>query len=282
MRIRSAFSPSSEIPETPTFLADPVGLLHPQVVVDDLAGGDGVAAGLGDRRNRDRRVPQRRQEQCHAVGPLGALLERRSAAQQQHPLRFESFRGPDLATPDPITAVWFPNGAGADRRRVRARVGFGDPEGDVQITVRHAGQVRAPHLLRAVQHHGVHPEDRQVHRRAPVHGRTGGGHLFEDHRRLVDPPPPASVGLRDGDADPTAVGHRGIELPGEFVSGVALRPVGVVKAGAHRLHRFADHFLVRIRGEVHALTLCGAAGPAPMATTSASITTPTPLRLSAL
>ena len=119
-------------------------------------------------------------------------------------------------------------------------VGLGDPERDVQRPVGDVGQVLLLHLLAAVDDHRVHAEHREVQRRRAVHAGAGRGHLLEHRRRLADALPAAAVALRDGDADPAALGHRRVELAGEPVLLVARRPVVVVEAAADGPDGLAD------------------------------------------
>ena len=176
-----------------------------------------VAADLGDRRDRRPPGPAVGEEQRHAVGALGALLERRGAAQQQHPLRL---RAPSRSRPcDPgyVLAV------GSERRGCVIDGVSVPASGSVtpKATCRSPFATRGRYVRRISSEPcittGCIPKIDRCTRRAPVHGRARGRHLFEDDRRLVDAPPAAPVGLGDGDADPAAVGHRGVELPGEFV-----------------------------------------------------------------
>jgi hypothetical protein len=103
-----------------------------------------------------------------------------------------------------------------------------------------------------VEDDGVHPEDRQVQRRSAVHARAGGGHLLEDDGGLVDPHSPAAVLLGDGDAHPAAVGHGLVEVMGEAVLVVTLRPVLVGEGGADLADAFTDQFVIFVEREIHA------------------------------
>ena len=141
--------------------------------------------------------------------------------------------------------------AGADRRGVGAGVGFGDTERDVQLAGGDPGQHLLGEFGRPVAAHRLHPEDRQVDRRAAVHRRTGRGDLLEHHRRLGDPLPAAAELLGDGDADPAAVGERVVEVPRELVRLVLLGPVLVGVVGADALDPLADRLVVARPAELH-------------------------------
>ena len=103
----------------------------------------------------------------------------------------------------------------------------------------------------AVAAHRLHPEDRQVDRRAAVHRRTGRGDLLEHDRRLGDALPAAAELLGDGDADPAAVGHRVVEVPRELVRLVLLGPVLVGVVGADAPDSLADGLVVTRPAELH-------------------------------
>ena len=106
-------------------------------------------------------------------------------------------------------------------------------------------------LGRPVAAHRLHPEDRQVDRRAAVHRRAGRGDLLEHHRRLGDALAAAAVLLGDGDADPAALGERVVEVPRELVGLVLLRPVLVGEVGADPSDPLADRLVVARPAELH-------------------------------
>src|SRR5437764_118079 len=87
----------------------------------------------------------------------------------------------------------------------------------------------------------------------PVHARAGGGHLLQHDRGLGDAPAATAVPGRDGDADPAALGHRGVELPGERVALVEFGPVFVGEPGADLTNRLANEPVMRVLGEIHAI-----------------------------
>ena len=138
------------------------------------------------------------------------------AGQQQHDLALQRLawsrscgRGPrSRPRPSGSARVVMRDGVGAG-------VGLGHPEGHVQVAGGRPGQERLLQPLAAEPHHRVEPEDRQVQRRAAVHGRAAAGHLPQHDRRLGDAPPAAAVLLGDGDAQPAALGHPPVEVPGE-------------------------------------------------------------------
>ena len=99
----------------------------------------------------------------------------------------------------------------------------------------------------------MHAEDRQVNAARPVHARAGGGHLLQHDRGLGNAPAATAVSGRDGDADPAALGHCGVEFPRERVALVEFGPVVVGKPGADLTNRLADELVIRVLGEVHAI-----------------------------
>ena len=64
-------------------------------------------------------------------------------------------------------------------------------------------------------------------------------------------PTAAAVLGRDGDADPAALGHRVVEVPGEALLGIAPPPLGGVEVRAKTTHRLAHRLLLVGEGEVH-------------------------------
>src|SRR5580704_235344 len=70
-----------QVAEAPALLPHPVAGVDVQAVVGDLAGCDGIAAELGDRPDRDRRVFEGSDEQGQPVGALRALLDGGGAGQ---------------------------------------------------------------------------------------------------------------------------------------------------------------------------------------------------------
>src|SRR5439155_12039274 len=95
----------------------------------------------------------------------------------------------------------------------------------------------------AVPDDGVEPEDGEVERGGAVHGGAGGGHLFEQKRRLGDAQAAAAVLGRDEDAKPAGGGEGTVEVPGELVRLVALAPVGVAELRSEVARLGADQLL---------------------------------------
>lgn len=242
--------PVEQIPEALPLLADPPGGGHPQPVQDDLVGGDRVPAHLGDGPQPDGSGVQIGQEEGHAVGRLGHLLARGGAGDEDDHLRLTGLGDPHLAAVDDVV-VAVPPGDGEDPRRVRPRVGFGDAEADVQRAVGGAGQDLPPQPLAAVLDQGVEPEDRQVHRAAPVHPGPGGGDLLQQQGRLQDAEAATAVLLGDGHAQPAALGERLVERLREAARLVLLRPVGVGETRRQFAYGFPDGFLVLGELEIH-------------------------------
>ena len=241
-----------QVAEALALLANPVAGLDVQTVVGDLAGGDGVAPELGNGADGHRGILERGDEERQAVGTLCAFPDRGGTGQQQDTLGFQRLGRPDLAPGDPVARP-IGDGAGADGGGVQAGVRLGHAERDVQVPGRDAGQVTLLELFGAVPDHRVHAEDRQVNAARPVHARAGGSHLLQHDRGLGDASPATAVRGRDGDADPAALGHRGVELPGERVGLVEFGPVLVGEPGADLTNRLADEPVIRVLGEVHAI-----------------------------
>ena len=202
--IRSGLSPSrmylKPLPSSPT--RSSTGTL--QVVDEQLVGADGVAAHLGDRPDVDVVAVEVGEEQRHAVGLLGDLLELRGAGQQQDLLGLQRLGDPHLAAVDDVV-VAVALGEGGDPRGVQPGAGLGDAEADVQVAVDDARQRARLELLGAVHDHRVHAEDRQVHRAGAVHRpRRSAATSSSSSEASVMPRPCAAVLLGDGDAEPAA------------------------------------------------------------------------------
>ena len=238
-----------DVAEPLALFADPTRHRDPQPVVPDLARDDGVAAELRDRGDVDRRVLQVDQQQGHALGRTVALLLRGGPDQEEADVAVGGLRRPDLGSGDHVL-VAVALGSGLDRRGVGAGVGLGHAERGVERAVGHAGQDLVGELGAAVLANRLHAEDRQVHGRAPVHGRTGGRHLLQHDRGLGDALAAAAELFGDGDPDPAALGHVGVEVPRELVVLVAVTPVGVGVLGADPTHAVADRLVIVVGGEV--------------------------------
>lgn len=89
---------------------------------------------------------------------------------------------------------------------------------------------------------------------APVHAGPGGRDLLDQQRGLGDADAVSAVLLRGGDAEPAAVGERPVEVGGELVRRVPLRPILVVEACGRLAHRRADGLSALVELEVHDLT----------------------------
>ena len=106
---------------------------HPstgEVVVGDLAGGNGVAADLGDRRNVAVLGVEVDEEEREAVELARLAI---GSSEEQTDLGFERLARPDLATVDDPSAHAVFGGSGDDAAGIGAGVGFGHPEGHVQV-----------------------------------------------------------------------------------------------------------------------------------------------------
>ena len=242
--------PPQQILEAAALVTDPVLLRHPHVVVGGLARRHRVAPHLGDGTRLHAGGVAVHEEQRHAVGGLGTLVEWRGAGEQQDPIGLQRLGGPHLAAVDDVV-VAVTLGPGGDAGGVGPSVGLGDAERHVQRPVCDARQEPLLHGLAAVHHDRVHPEDRQVHRRRPVHARARRCHLFQHSSGVADPLPPTAVLLGDGDADPSPRRHLPVELPGKAVIGLARRPVVVVEAAAQPGHRLTYQGDVLIHERVH-------------------------------
>jgi hypothetical protein len=222
-----------QVVEPPTDLADDVLVGHEGVVEGHLARHHGVAAHLRDRGDLDLRHLQVDEEQGHAVGALLHLVQGRGAGEEQALLRQLGLGVPDLAAPHAVAAVHLRR-PGGDVGGVGAGVGLGDAEGHVEVAPHHPREVRRLHGVRAVLHHRVHPEHREVDGRAAVEAGPRRRDLLEHDRGLGDPGAAATELLRDGDAHPPGVRERLVERPRELVPLVAPPPVlvGEVRADA--------------------------------------------------
>ncbi len=194
------------------------------------------------------------EEQAQPVEPTAWVVRVGvvGAREQQAHLRLERLRRPDLAAPHDEPAAAVVDRSGADARRVGPRIGLGDPERDVQVADRRSREERLLQPVVAELHDRVEAEHREVQRRRSVHRRARRGHAVEHDRALGDAAPATAVLLRDGDTEPAAFGHRGVERPRELVAVVSLGPVGVVEVGAHPVDGVGDREVVVVETEVHA------------------------------
>ncbi len=194
------------------------------------------------------------QEQRHAVGLLGAAALQvgrgLGPGQQQDLLGLQGLGDPHLAAVDPVV-VALTLGERGDTRSIKSRTGFGDTETDVQIAVDDPRQRCGLEFVGPVLDHGLHPEDGQVDRAGAVHRRARSRNLLEQQGGLGDAQAVPAVLLRDGHAEPAAVGDGVVELPGELVVLVLLHPVVVVEPAAQLGHRLADQFLILGELETH-------------------------------
>ena len=81
------------------------------------------------------------------------------------------------------------------------------------------GQEALLQVLAAVVDDRLEAEDADVHGAAAAHAGAGRGDLLLDDGRLGDAQAAPAVLLGDGQAEPAALGHRVVELPGELVVG---------------------------------------------------------------
>ena len=79
---------------------------------------------------------------------------------------------------------------------------------------------------------------------APFIARAGAGDLLEQQRRLGDAEAVAAVLLRDGHAEPAALGDGVVELLGELVRLVLLHPVVVVELARQLGDGLTDQLLI--------------------------------------
>ncbi len=113
------------------------------------------------------------------------------------------------------------------------------------------GSVARLQLVGAVLDHGLHAEDRQVDGAGAVHRRPGARDLLEQQGGLGDAEPVAAVLLRDGHAEPAALGDGVVELLREFVRQVLLHPVVVVELACQLGDGLADQLLILGQLEAH-------------------------------
>ena len=228
---------------------------HQQVVDEHLVGAHSVSAHLVDRPDVDVVTVEVGQEQRHAVGLLGHLVIRRGSREKQDLLGLDRLGDPDLPPVDAVV-VALALGECGDARGVQARTGFGHAEADVQVAVDDPGQRGGLQLVGAVLDDGLHPEDRQVDGAGTVHRRAGARDLLQEQRRLGDAEAVAAVLLRDGHAQPAALGDRVVELLREFVRLVLLHPVVVVELARQLGNRLSDQFLILAQLETHPVSHC--------------------------
>jgi hypothetical protein len=150
-----------------------------------------------------------------------------------------------------MVLVALPLGEGRDPRGIQSRTGFGDAETYVQIAVDYPGQRRGLEFVGAVFDNGLHSEDRQVDGAGTVHRRPGARDLLEQQRRFGDAEAVAAVLLRDGHAQPAALGDGVVELLGEFVGEVFLHPVVVVELARQFGDGLANQLLILGQFETH-------------------------------
>ena len=90
-------------------------------------------------------------------------------------------------------------------------------------------QVGRLQLIVAELHDRVQPEHGEVKGGRAVHSSSGRSNPVENERSLGDATAPASELFRNADANPSAGGHRLVELPRECVFGIARCPVLVIE-----------------------------------------------------
>ena len=245
--MRSAFMPVEDVAEALPLLADQRVGGQLEVVEEDL--GRGVVDHRRDRADLERGAALAHvdEEQREALGAALHLLGRRRAREQDHQVRVQRARGPDLlAVDDPALAA--PARGRLDRGRVGPGAGLGHREGlQAQLA---GGDRRQPALALRV---GAVAQDRPHH----VHLRVAGGgvaaarvDLLEDHARRVEREAGAAVALGDQRREPAVLGQRADELARVAV-GLELAPVAGAEAVAQLAHGAADVEEVLREGEVH-------------------------------
>ena len=223
-------------------LTDAIRHGNRQIVVDNLASRDRIAAELGNRRDADFGALQFGEQQGHAIGSALDFFPGRGPRQQHDALAMGGLGGPDLAAAHDVAAA-FAAGEGADRRGVGAGVWFGDAESHMQRAAGDIRQVFFPHGIRPVLDQWMDAEHRQMHRRGAVHRGPGCGDFLKQYRGFADAPAGPAPALGNRRADPAGGGNGIVEFPGKLGEPVAFFPVFVGKARAQLRHRFADHAL---------------------------------------
>ena len=145
---------------------------------------------------------------------FGDVLELGRAGEQQDLLRLQRLGDPHLAAVDDVVAS--PSRLANVVIRVVSRPASGSvtPKQTCRSPLTMRGRFSALQLLGPVHDHRVHAEDRQVHGARAVHPGAGGRYLLEQQRRLGDAETVPAVLLRNGDAEPAAVGEGLVELGG--------------------------------------------------------------------
>src|SRR5262249_42304272 len=106
-------------------------------------------------------------------------------------------------------------------------------------------------LLRSVHDHWMHTEDRHVHRAGAVHPGAASGDFLQQDRRLGDAEAVTPVLLGSGDAEPSALRERVVELGRKFVTLILGHPIVVIEFAGQLGNRRADRLLILAQFEVH-------------------------------
>jgi len=142
-------------------------------------------------------------------------------------------------------------GAGLEPRRVEACIRLGHGEAGLVLSCDERRQ-HAPLLLLGAEHDDrVQPEDVHMDRRGAAHRGAGFGDRLHHEGGLQDAEPGSAIGLRHGDAEPSILGERRVELMRKARLPLMLEPIGIAEAGAELLHRGAHRLLLGRKGEIH-------------------------------
>ena len=236
-------------------VAEPLPLLADEGVGGDL---DVVQEDLGRRVVHHRRDRTDRQplagslhvdeEDGDAVGLALDVFERRRACEQEHEVRVERARRPDLLPADDVAAVYAARGR-LDAGRVRADGRLRHSERlQPCVSLGERRKVLALLLLASVLQEGAHRVHLRVRAR-PV--PSGAVDLFKDDRGVSDVQPRPPVLGRDERPQPARLRQCPDELVGVFALSIDLAPVGVTEVSAELPDSGTDPLTVRVARKVH-------------------------------
>ena len=130
------------------------------------------------------------------------------------------------------------------------------------VRARDQGRQHAPLLFFVPEDDDrIEAEDVHMDSRGATHGRARFRHRLHHDRGLGDAEPRAAERLRHGDAEPSVLGDRGVELMREAALAIVLEPVSVVETRAKREDLGADLFLLGARRKIHAILMRSAIVP---------------------
>ncbi len=120
------------------------------------------------------------------------------------------------------------------------------------VLARNQGRQHAALLRVGAEHHDrLQAEDIDVHGGSARHGGAGFGDRLHHDGRLGDAEARAAIGFRHGDAEPSRLRQRSVQLMRKIAGAVLREPIGVVELRAELEDLVPDLLLLLVQRKVH-------------------------------